>query len=259
MVANTRQVAFITGGARGIGFDIAVKLAQAGFRIALNDYQDSPELRTAVERLSALGVNAVAVPGDVADLSQHDDMLGQAESALGALTTFVNNAGVSVLSRGDLLDVTPESYDRCQAVNTRGAFFLCQAFARRLLSRDCEPGLHYSLIIISSSNASAASINRGEYCVSKAGTAMVAKLFAARLAPANVQVFDIQPGLIVTEMTQPSLKLYQQRVDEGLTLLPELGTPEQIGTIVTTLASGGMPYLTGQVISADGGMLVSRF
>ena len=256
---KTRQVAFITGGARGIGFEIAAKLAQAGFDIALNDYQDSATLQASVARLEGWGVNAVAIPGDVADISLHDRMLARAENALGPLTTFVNNAGVSVTSRGDLLDVTPESYDRCQAVNARATFFLCQAFARRLLARTCQPELHYSLIVVSSSNASAASINRGEYCVSKAGAAMVAKLFAARLAQAGVQVFDIQPGLIVTEMTQPSLAMYQQRVDEGLTLLPELGTPAQIGTIVTTLASGGMPYLTGQVISADGGMLVPRF
>lgn len=259
MTVNSRQVAFITGGARGIGFEIAATLAQAGFHIALNDYQDSAALRASVERLTGWGVKAVAVPGDVADISLHDRMLAQAEEALGPLTTFVNNAGVSVISRGDLLDVTPESYDRCQAVNARATFFLCQAFAKRLLSRTCKPGLHYSLIVVSSSNASAASINRGEYCVSKAAAAMVAKLFAARLAKAGVQVFDIQPGLIVTEMTQPSLEMYQKRVDEGLTLLPQLGTPGQIGTIVTTLASGGMPYLTGQVISADGGMLIPRF
>ena len=259
MTGNTRQVAFITGGARGIGVEIAAKLAQAGFHIALNDYQDSEVLHAAVQRLRDWGVHAVAVPGDVADISQHEAMLARAEAELGPLTTFVNNAGVSVINRGDLLEVTPESYDRCQAVNTRGTFFFCQAFARRLLSRPVDPALHYSLIVVSSSNASAASINRGEYCVSKSGAAMVAKLFASRLASAGVQVFDIQPGLIVTEMTQPSMAMYQKRVDEGLTLLPTLGTPEQIGTIVTTLASGKMPYLTGQVISADGGMLIPRF
>jgi len=259
MTGKARQVAFITGGARGIGFEIAAKLAQAGFDIALNDYQDSDRLQDSVAQLETWGINAIAVPGDVADLSLHDRMLSRAEEALGPLTTFVNNAGVSVSQRGDLLEVTPESYDRCQAVNARATFFFCQAFAKRLLSHTCLPELNYSLIVVSSSNASAASINRGEYCVSKAAAAMVAKLFAVRLAQAGVQVFDIQPGLIVTEMTQPSLAMYQQRIDEGLTLLPSLGTPAQIGTIVTTLASGGMAYLTGQVISADGGMLVPRF
>ncbi len=259
MEQQTQQVAFITGGGRGIGFEIAWQLAQAGFHIALNDYQDSDELRAAVARLAGCGVQALAVPGNVADISQHAAMLERAEAALGPLTPFVNNAGVSVLQRGDLLEVTPESYDRCQAVNTRAAFFFCQAFARRLLAGPLAAHLHYSLIVVSSSNAVAASINRGEYCVSKAGAAMVAKLFAGRLAEAGVQVFDIQPGLIVTEMTQPSLASYQQRVDAGLTLLPALGTPGQIGTIVKTLASGGMPYLTGHTISADGGMLVPRF
>ncbi|KJG21967.1 3-ketoacyl-ACP reductase, partial [Raoultella planticola] len=134
-----------------------------------------------------------------------------------------------------------------------------QAFARRLLARTCQPELHYSLTRGLFFDASAASINRGEYCGVEGRGGDGGETVAARLAQAGVQVFDIQPGLIVTEMTQPSLAMYQQRVDEGLTLLPELGTPAQIGTIVTTLASGGMPYLTGQVISADGGMLVPRF
>ena len=140
--------ALITGASRGIGKGIALALAEAGFCIGVNDREDSDALRATVGELQGLGVKAAAIVGDVSDLGQHEAMLEMAEAALGPLTTLVNNAGVSVLKRGDLLEVTPESYDRCQSVNVRGAFFLSQAFARRLVARERDPGVHHSIINI---------------------------------------------------------------------------------------------------------------
>lgn len=255
-----RHAALVTGSGRGIGLAIALQLADAGFNIAINDYADNDALDAAVAAVEARGVTAVKVPGDVSLLAGHGEMLDRAEAACGPLTTLVNNAGVSVLSRGDLLDVTEESYDRCMAVNAKAHFFLSQAFARRVVARDRSDDRFYSIVNVTSSNATAASVLRAEYCASKAAAAMISKVFAARLGVENIAVFDVQPGLIETDMTKAVSETYRRRIaDEGLTLLPRLGTPADMGRIVATLATGGLPYMTGQVLSADAGMLVSRF
>jgi NAD(P)-dependent dehydrogenase (short-subunit alcohol dehydrogenase family) len=146
------------------------------------------------------------------------------------------------------------------AVNAKAQFFLSQAWARRLLSRDRSDGRFYCLINVSSSNAIAVALPRTEYCVSKAASAMISKALAVRLGPENIHVYDIQPGLIETAMTSTVSGMYQRRIEEeGLTLIRRLGKPEDVGRVMATLASGGMPYTTGHVISVDAGMLVSRF
>lgn len=259
MTNGSGQVALVTGSGRGIGLAIAKALAAADFSIALNDLGRDEELTAVVEAMRRQGFRAVAIPGDVSGLSGHEDLLRKAEDALGPLTTLVNNAGVGVLSRGDLLDVTEESYDRCMAVNAKAHFFLTQAFARRLLGSKRSSALFYSIVNVTSSNAVAASVQRGEYCASKAAAAMISKVFAARLGPEGIAVFDVQPGLIDTEMTAAVKETYQRRAQEGLTLFPRLGQPDDIGTIVRSLATGALPYMTGQVLSADAGMLVARF
>jgi NAD(P)-dependent dehydrogenase (short-subunit alcohol dehydrogenase family) len=247
--------AFVTGARRGIGKAIALALAGSGFDVAVNDVADSAELQATAAEISALGVKALAVTGDISDIAAHTVMLEKAEAALGSLTTLVNNAGVSVQNRGDLLDVTPESYDRCLSVNTRGTFFLTQAFAKRLKpSKD-----HRSIVTISSANASGVSITRGEYCISKAGVSMMSKLFAARLGNEGVGVYEIQPGFIETDMTAPSKARYDKLIDEGLTVIKRFGTPEEVGRIALTLAQGLLPYTTGQIIQADAGLMMVRY
>ncbi len=258
-MTTNKRVALVTGAGRGIGRAIALALAGAGFDVALNGLERDADLENAVTEVRALGAAAVAVTGDIADIDSHEAMLDAAEQALGPLTTLVNNAGVSVLRRADLLDVTPESYDRCQRVNTRGTFFLTQAFARRLLARERDPAIHHAIVTISSSNARAVSIARGEYCVSKVGVAMTAKLFAVRLAPAGIGSYDVQPGIIETPMTAAVTADYQRRIAEGLTPLPRMGQPEDVASIVLALASGQMAFATGQSIQADGGLLIPRF
>lgn len=255
-----RQAAFITGSSRGIGLAAAVELARNGFAIALNGPVDDAELKAAEERVRAFDVPVTRVAGDIADIGAHEAMLDLAEKALGPLSTLVNNAGVSVLSRGDPLDVSEESYDRCQAVNAKAQFFLCQKWARRVLARDRNDGRFYAIVNVSSSNADAVAEPRAEYCVSKAGSAMVSKVFAVRLGRENIAVYDIRPGLIATAMTQSVTSQYQRRIDEeGLTLMRRLGQPEDVGTVMATLATGKLPYTTGQVIAVDAGMLVPRF
>lgn len=254
-----RPAALVTGSTRGIGLATAEALAREGFSIALNGPADDEELSQAVARVAALGAPVAAVPFDVADLAAHDAALARAEAALGPLTTLVNNAGVGVLSRGDLLDVTEASWDRCQAVNAKALFFLAQAFARRLLGRARAPSLFHAIVNVTSSNATAVAVQRAEYCASKAAAAMVSMALAVRLGPEGIAVYDVQPGLIATGMTAPVIADYARRAREGLTLLPRVGEPEEIGAVIATLASGRLPYTTGQVISADAGMLVPRF
>lgn len=257
--ATARQVALVTGARRGIGRAIALALAGGGFDVAVNDLRPSPDLDAVRAAVEAAGRRSVAIAGDIAKLDQHAAILDAAEQALGPLTTLVNNAGVSVASRGDLLDVSVESFDLCIDVNTRGTFFLTQAFARRLLARSRADGLHHAVVTVSSTNAVAPSIARGEYCVSKAGAAMMSRLFAARLGNDGIGVYEIQPGVIDTEMTLPSKDRYGGLIDNGLTVIKRFGKPDEIGRIALTLASGLLPYTAGQVIQADGGLLTVRY
>lgn len=253
-----RPVALVTGSSRGIGLAVAEALAAKGFAVALNGIADDEELANAAASVSAKGVPVLALPFDVTDLAGHAGRLDRIEAELGPLTTLVNNAGVGVLKRGDLLDVTEESWDRCLTVNSKAMFFLSQAFARLLLSRP-RSGLFHSIVNITSSNAGAVAVQRAEYCASKAAASMVSKALAVRLGAEGIAVYDVQPGLIATDMTAPVIESYRKRAEEGLTLITRVGTPEEVGAIVSTLASGGLPYTTGQVIPADGGMLVPRF
>ena len=254
-----KQVALVTGSSRGIGLGTAKALAAEGFAVALNGPEDNAELSAAVQEVAELGNGAVGVPFDVIDAGAYEAAMDKAEQALGPLTTLVNNAGVGVLSRGDPLDVSEESWDRCLTINSKAVFFLTQAFAKRLIDRQRPANVFYSIVNVTSSNADAVAVPRAEYCASKAAAAMVSKTWAARLGQENIAVYDVRPGLINTDMTAPVIEQYEKRAKDGLTLFPRVGQPKDVGTIIASLASGKLPYTTGQAIFADGGMLVPRF
>lgn len=255
---TARPVALITGARAGIGRAIAVSLAQAGFDLALVDLQADTALQQTAALATQHGARAVALAGDIAAIDHHEALLDAAEQAIGALTCLVNNAGVSVLSRGDLLEVTPESFDRCLQINTRGTFFLTQAFARRLVQREVDQAQR-SIITITSSNARAVSVQRGEYGISKAALSMASQLFAVRLAEIGIGVYEVQPGLIATEMTAPSKARYDAEIDRGLTAIKRWGQPEDVARVVVSMATGALPYTVGHAVPVDGGLLIPKF
>jgi NAD(P)-dependent dehydrogenase (short-subunit alcohol dehydrogenase family) len=247
----------VTGARRGIGKAIALALADANYDVAVADIEAGDELKAVSAEIAAKGMKTAAIKADISDLASHARVLNQAEAALGPLTTLVNNAGVGVVSRGDLLDVTLESYNRCMDVNARGTFFLTQAFARRV--RETPSHCHRSIITVTSSNVKAVSIARGEYCMSKAAASMMSQLFAARLSDEDIGVYEIQPGFIETDMTAPVKSKYDALIENGLTTIKRFGQPEEVARIAVTLASGLLPYTSGQAIQADGGLLTVRY
>ena len=190
-MSAVEPAALITGSSRSIGLGIAVELAKRGFNVALNARSDGEELDAAAEAVAEHGVRVVKVPGDVSDLGKRAPILDRTEAEIGPLSTLVNNAGVSVMRRGDMLEVSEESYDCCMAVNAKALFFLGQAFARRLVDRSRDDGRFYSLINVTSSNAVAASAPRAEYCTSKAAAAMISRTFAVRLGEEGIAVYDV--------------------------------------------------------------------
>lgn len=253
-----RPVALVTGARRGIGRAIAQQLASSGFDLALIDLCLDDDLQVTAQSVGARGARAAQFAHDIAQVQTHDDLLDAVETTLGQIDCLVNNAGVSVLTRGDLLEVTPQAYDHCMDINTRGTFFLTQAFAKRLLSRPTSAP-HRSIVTITSSNAQAASILRGEYCISKAALSMVSSLYAVRLGAAGIGVYEVVPGLVETEMSAVSKSRYDAQIANGWLVMPRWGQPEEIAQVVCTLAQGLLPYTVGQAIKVDGGMLVHKY
>jgi len=240
--------ALITGGQQGIGFGIAQALHAAGFDVVLTSEQ--PE-HAAADALAALP-GARYIQHDLSNIAAVKPLLDE----VGAITTLVSNAGVPAVRRGDLLDMTPESFDRCMSINLRGAFFLAQEVARRMVVTPCED--YRSLIFVTSVSAEMVSVDRAEYCMSKAGAAMMVQSFATRLAPAGIGVFDLRPGIIQTPMTAPVQGKYDQRIADGLVPSGRWGTPQDIGKIAVPLAEGAFDFATGAVIPAGGGLSIPR-
>ncbi|MFC2969219.1 3-ketoacyl-ACP reductase [Acidimangrovimonas pyrenivorans] len=247
--------ALITGGQRGIGLGIAEALAAAGYRVALasRSAPDSAEVGAALARL---GPDARYYRHDLTEIDGAATLLDAVEADLGPVTTYVSNAGVPAKVRGDLLALQPDSFDFVLGVNLRGAFFLAQEVARRMEA--AEDGAYRSISFVTSVSAAMASPERGEYCISKAGAAMMAQLFALRLAPAGIGVFELRPGIIETDMTAGVKDKYTARIEGGLVPAARWGQPGDIGSIVVPIARGEMAFATGAAIPVDGGLSIPR-
>ena len=261
---DQRPVAFVTGASRGIGRGIALALAREGFDIVGNATAYDPArvdrgLAEVQARVEERGAAFAPAPGDVADLAGHQRLLDTALERFGRVDVLVNNAGVAPEVRRDLLETTPESYDRVLAINTRGPFFLSQRFARYFVERVAtRPRLAPTLIFISSVSAYFSSPNRPEYCLSKAALSQAARIFADRLAADGIRVFEVQPGLIRTDMTEAVSEKYEGLIRDGLVPQRRWGTPEDVGRVVAALARGDFAYSTGQVVTVGGGMQIQR-
>lgn len=257
-----RPVALVTGALRGIGRACALALARSGFRLALNDRRaaenDGPASQLAAE-IAALGGDSVLALGDIGQLAEHEAIMTAALGLGGRLDCLVNNAGVPPRRRGDLLDVQPDSFDECFQVNTRGLFFLTQRVARHMVGQTAPPAGHRSIINITSSNAVAVSILRGEYCASKAAASMITRLFGVRLAASGIGVYEVRPGIIETDMTRPAKARYDALIKEHLIPADRWGYPEDVASTVSCMAEGRLRYTVGQPISVDGGLVLPRF
>ncbi|MGH6859478.1 MAG: 3-ketoacyl-ACP reductase [Phyllobacterium sp.] len=251
-----KGTALVTGAARGIGRAIAIALSDAGFNVVANDLPGAAGLSQTGEAIEALGGRVALIEADISTIASHAALIDAAWNAFDGLACLVNNAGVSVLERKDMLDVTPESYDRLMDINLRGPFFLTQAISKRMVEESAER--FRSIITISSINVEYVSIDRAEYCISKSGLAMMSQLYAARLAEEGINAYEVRPGVIRTQMTAVAKDKYDRLFANGLAPLARWGEPEDIGKAVAMLASGALPYSTGETIHVDGGLSVRR-
>jgi NAD(P)-dependent dehydrogenase (short-subunit alcohol dehydrogenase family) len=253
------KIAFITGGTRGIGFGIAVALGKAGFDLALNGMRNEGEVTDALEELRNIGVNVAYFQGNVAVKEDRQAMLDKILSHFGSVNVLVNNAGIAPRERADILHAKEEIWDEVMEINLKGPYFLTQLFANYFVKKKVEnPLFEASIINISSISAFVASVNRGEYCISKAGIAMATKLWATRLGEYDIPVYEIQPGIIKTDMTAGVVEKYDKLFQEGITLQRRWGLPDDVGKVAAMLAQGNMPYATGQAIKVDGGLHIQR-
>jgi NAD(P)-dependent dehydrogenase (short-subunit alcohol dehydrogenase family) len=255
-----KRVALITGGSRGIGFGIAKHLAQNGFDLAVNGVREEKIVADVLKELRNTGADVLYCQGDVSSTADRKKIIEQVKKHFGKLHVLVNNAGVAPKERKDILETTEESFDRLMATNLKSTYFLSQHVANWMIEQKKADTLFIACIInISSVSATVASVNRGEYCVSKAGMSMVTQLFAVRLGEFDIPVYEVRPGVIYTDMTAAVKEKYDKLIGEGLTVQKRWGYPDDVGKAVSALALGNFPYSTGQVIMIDGGITLSRF
>ena len=257
-----KKVAFITGGSRGIGLGIAEYLAKAGFDLAINGVRSEELVSDVITHLEQWGGKVIYCQGDIASSDSRKEMLEKIKVHLGALHVLVNNAGVAPKQRNDILEATEESFDYVVSTNLKGTYFLTQSVANWMIQQKHEltdsEEFNYCIINVSSISATVASVNRGEYCISKAGLSMTTQLFATRLGEFNIPVYEVRPGIIKTDMTAGVIDKYNKLIEEGLCVQKRWGYPDDIGKAVAALAKGDFPYSTGQVFMIDGGMTIAR-
>jgi len=256
--------ALVTGASRGLGRGIAEALACDGFDVAIHyatNRAAAEETQAACRRRAARADQRfTVVGGNVASADDRGRIVGETIAALGRVDALVNNAGMAPRVRADILDATEESFDELIAVNLRGPYFLSQAVARHWRERPGQSRLPggYKLVFVTSVSAAMASVNRGDYCMSKAGLAMAAKLWATRLAGEGVQVFEVRPGIMRTDMTAAVTEKYDRMIADGLVPQGRWGTAEDVGRTVSALLGNALPFSTGDVIQVDGGLHLER-
>ena len=255
---TNKKTAVVTGGGRGIGFAICKQLSEDGFSVVV--VSSSPGARYA-ENLNVLrkqGTDSIYVQADISKADDRKRIVEEALVAFGAIHVLVNNSGVAPLERKDLLEMTEESFDRVVGINTKGNMFLTQLVAKQMISQEPVSGNRGTIVNISSCSAEVSSTSRSEYCVSKAGVAMLTKLYADRLASEGILVHEVRPGVIDTDMTGAVRGKYDKLIADGVFPIARWGTPEDVASVVGALCSGKFPYTTGNYIDVDGGFHIRR-
>jgi NAD(P)-dependent dehydrogenase (short-subunit alcohol dehydrogenase family) len=253
------RVALVTGGARGIGLGIAQRLAAEGCDLAICGVRPETAARGALEELRGTDRDVLYVRADVSAGEDRAHLLAEIRDHFGRLNILVNNAGVAPEVRADILEATEQSYDRVMSINLKGPYFLTQAVATWMIAeRKADAEFDACIVNISSMSAFVASVNRGEYCLSKAGLSMATKLWAVRLGEFGIPVYEVCPGVVMTDMTAGVREKYDRLIAEGLTVQRRWGLPEDIGRAVAMLVRGDLSYSTGQSIMVDGGLTVQR-
>jgi 3-oxoacyl-[acyl-carrier protein] reductase len=257
--AGQKRVALVTGGARGLGFGVARELARENFDLAICGVRDSSAAATALAELRQLGAEALYVQADIRETAARRKLLEAVREKFGRLHVLVNNAGVAPKVRADILEATEESFEWVLQVNLQGPYFLTQQCARWMIEqKKAGPAWRGCVVNISSVSATVASVNRGEYCISKAGVAMATQLWAARLGEFDIPVYEIRPGLMRTDMTAGVEAKYDKSIAEGLLVQARWGLAEEVGKAAAMLARGELSYSTGQVLMVDGGLTLRR-
>ena len=254
-----KKVALVTGGSRGIGLGIATQLAANGFDLAINGMRPAEDVEDTIKKLKKYGNNVVYCRGNIALSAERENILNEVKKYYQRLDILVNNAGMAPRQRNDILEATEENYDEVMNTNLKGSYFLMQKAANWMIEQKKKDNTFNGCIInISSMSATVASVNRGEYCLSKAGLSMATQLFAVRLGAFNIPVFEVRPGIILTDMTAGVKEKYDKMINEGLCVQQRWGEPEDVGKVVAALAKGDFMYSTGQVIMVDGGLTIPR-
>lgn len=259
-----KPVALVTGAGRGIGRQIVLELVKSGFDAAGVDIAYEPQnsqsgLAEVEKNAEALGARFIPLQGDVSSVADHENITGQILSEFGRIDVLVNNAGIAPTKRLDVLETTEESYDRVMSVNARGAFFLTQRVVRMMIDQDSETSaIRPCIVFISSISADVSSPNRAEYCISKAALSQTARIFAHRLAESGINVYEVRPGIIKTEMTAAVRDKYDRLISEGLVPQGRWGFPEDVAKAVVSLVQGAFSYSTGMIVEVSGGMNIRR-
>jgi len=248
-------VALVTGGTRGIGLGIARALARDGWKLALCGLRPRDAIAPVLDELRATGTEADYWPADIGSANERTALLASVISRYGTVDALVNNAGRAPSVRADLLDASENSFEEVMRTNLQGPYFLTQSVARLMIEK-ANAGA--AIVFVTSASADMASTNRGEYCVSKAGMSMAARLFAVRLAAHHIPVYEVRPGMIDTDMTAGVHETYDRRIADGLIPEARWGQPEDVGRAVAALLRGDMPYATGSIINVDGGLSIPR-
>ena len=250
--------ALVTGGSRGIGLGIAERLLRDDFRVVINGVRQADEVSDVVGRLSEIG-DVTYVAANIGDADDREHLISSTLEAVDRLDVLVNNAGITSPGRKDMLEASEEDLETVFSVNLIGPFLLTQGLAKHMIEeRAADHAFQGSVINITSISSTVASTNRAEYCISKAGFSMATNLWASRLAEHGIDVFEVRPGVIRTDMTAPAVQKYDTLIEDGLTLERRMGAPEDVAAAVAVLAKGDLPYATGQVITIDGGLTVQR-